>query len=91
MNKKDLIDALQQRVRGASKRQIEETLEAIGGVVTERLRVDNELNLPGIGKLTVKHKPQRQARNPRTGETVTVAASKAVRFAASSTLKAGIA
>lgn len=94
MNKKELITA----IVGASapsasvtKKQVEAILEGLATVAADQLKTAGELNLPDIGKLVAKDKPARIGRNPRTGESVEVPASKAVKFTVSSVLKKAIA
>ena len=50
----------------------------------------DEVRIHGFGAWTVKDRPARTARNPRTGDSVKVAARKVVRFAPSSTLSASL-
>lgn len=94
MNKKELVDAVQELTAPCAditKKQAEAVLESLGEIVTKQLTSAGELNLPGIGKLHVKKRAPRVARNPRTGEQVQVAATKAVKFTPSSTLKKAVA
>ncbi|MGK2911016.1 MAG: HU family DNA-binding protein [Sphingobium sp.] len=46
-----------------------------------------EISIPGFGKFSVKDRPERQGRNPATGEAMTIAASKKVSFSAAKGLK----
>lgn len=46
-----------------------------------------EISIPGFGKFAVKDRPERQGRNPATGEAMTIAASKKVSFTAAKGLK----
>lgn len=46
-----------------------------------------EVAIPGFGKFSVKDRPERQGRNPATGEAMTIAASKKVSFTAAKGLK----
>lgn len=48
---------------------------------------NEEVSIPGFGKFSVKDRPERQGRNPATGETMTIAASKKVSFVAAKGLK----
>ncbi|APX67902.1 DNA-binding protein HU (plasmid) [Sphingomonas sp. LK11] len=47
----------------------------------------DEVSIPGFGKFAVKDRPERQGRNPATGEAMTIAASKKVAFTAAKGLK----
>lgn len=46
-----------------------------------------DVSIPAFGKFSVKDRPERQGRNPATGETMTIAASKKVSFTAAKGLK----
>src|ERR671913_8227 len=73
MKIQDLADrvAAEHKVgKAEAKRIVTTVLDAI----TSAAREGQEVSLPGFGKFKVQHRPERQARNPRTGETVTVAA-----------------
>lgn len=86
MTKSELIDALSQEA-GSTKKQAGEFLDALEKVVGKELSSGGELTLPGIGKLSVAQKPERKGRNPATGESITIAARKAVQFKALKVLK----
>ena len=49
-----------------------------------------EVNFTGFGKFHVAHRKERQGVNPRTGERITIAASKVPRFSAGSALKKAV-
>jgi len=58
--------------------------------MADALGTGDEVRIHGFGAWTVKDRPARMARNPRTGDSVKVAARKVVRFAPSSTLSAAL-
>ena len=60
--------------------------DLISAIVTE-LKREGRFTLPGFGTFTVAKRKARTARNPRTGETIKVKASRTVRFKASPTLR----
>jgi DNA-binding protein HU-beta len=60
--------------------------DVISAIVTE-LKREGRFTVPGFGTFTVAKRKARTARNPRTGETIKVKASKTVRFKASPTLR----
>jgi integration host factor subunit beta len=70
LSKSDLISQIANRVDGLTKTQIENVLTAYCDVASEHLYDEVAVPIPGIGKLTLHHRPSRQARNPRTGEQV---------------------
>lgn len=86
MNKTELITAVAERL-GVTKKDTGAAIEAIVEVITESLANGDEVNIAGFGKFSVVERPEREGRNPQSGETITIAASKAPKFKASSTLK----
>ncbi len=73
-----------------SKKQATVVLEEVSRLITDDLIDNGEALIPGIGKLKVKERGERQGRNPRTGETLTIAARKVARFSASRHLKQAV-
>lgn len=70
LSKADLISHIADRVDGLSKSQVENVLSAYADVASEHLYDEVAVPIPGIGKLTLQHRPSRPARNPHTGEQV---------------------
>ena len=62
-------------------------VDAVVSAIAEALASGEEVSIAGFGKFTVRHRPARQGRNPRTGEPVAVAASKAPAFRAAAKLR----
>jgi DNA-binding protein HU-beta len=69
--------------KAAAKRVIDATLKAI----TDAAKKGEEVSLPGFGKFKVANRPAREGRNPATGATLTIAASKKVSFTPAKALK----
>lgn len=69
--------------KAAAKRVIDATLAAI----TAAAKKGEEVSLPGFGKFKVANRPAREGRNPATGATLTIAASKKVSFTPAKALK----
>jgi DNA-binding protein HU-beta len=69
--------------KAAAKRVIDATLKAI----TDAAVQGEEVSLPGFGKFKVAERPAREGRNPATGATLTIAASKKVSFTPAKALK----
>ncbi len=87
MNKSELIAALVEKAELSSKKDAEKVLNAFVDVVTESLTKGEKVQLIGFGTFDVKSRPARKARNPRTGEEIKIAASKAPAFKAGKALK----
>lgn len=91
MNKKDLVNEIHARA-GGTKAAIEGVLDALGNVAQHHLTQPGaELTLPGIGKLKARAQAARTARNPQTGEEVTVPARTAVKLTVAKELKDAVA
>lgn len=86
MNTSDLIDSVA-GITGSSKADAKKNVDAVISALTTSLAAGNEVSLNGFGKFKVNDRPEREGRNPATGEAITIAASKAVKFSASKTLK----
>lgn len=69
--------------KAAAKRVIDATLKAI----TDAAVKGEEVSLPGFGKFKVQDRPAREGRNPATGATLTIAASRKISFTPAKALK----
>ena len=86
MNKTQFIDAVAQKA-GMSKREAEAAVNAMTAVIADELKAGEKVQLIGFGTFEVKARAARSGRNPKTGETITIAASKAPTFSAGKALK----
>ena len=86
MNKSELIAALAGKAE-LSKKDAEKALNAFVDVVNETLAKGEKVQLIGFGTFEAKARPARTARNPRTGEEIKIAASKAPAFKPGKALK----
>jgi DNA-binding protein HU-beta len=86
MTKSHLIDSIA-TTTGQSKADTERTLEAILEAVAQALAAGERIDWRGFGVFTPKETKARTGRNPRTGEAVTIAASRKVSFRPSKELK----
>ena len=85
--KSDIVDHVVSSVEGLTKKQAGEALDAVFGYISEQLVGGDRVQVAGFGTFTVSERGERQGRNPRTGETMTIAASKNARFKAAKALK----
>lgn len=90
MNQSELIIKTAQ-ISGVTKKDVEAVLKTAGDVIGAALVEEGEAVLPGLGKLVTQQKDARDARNPKTGETIHVPAHKAVKFKVSKGLKDAVA
>ena len=86
MNKTEFIAAVAEKAE-ISKKDSEKALKAFVDVVTEQLKAGDKVQLVGFGTFEVSERAAREGRNPQTGETMTIAASKAPKFKAGKALK----
>jgi len=86
MNKGELVSAVAEKI-GLSKGQAGEAIDAALEAITDALRRGEEVKIVGFGTFGVAERAAGEARNPRTGEKVQVAASKSPKFRAGAGLK----
>jgi DNA-binding protein HU-beta len=93
MNKSDLVDALADAT-GMTKADAGRAVDALfspdGGIIAKTLKGDGRVQITGFGTFEAKHRKARTGRNPRTGETIRIAATKTPAFRAGKGLKDGI-
>ena len=86
MNKTELIAAVAEKAE-ISKKDAEKAVKAFTDVVSEELVNGGKIQLVGFGTFEVSERPAREGRNPRTGETMTIAATKTPKFKVGKALK----
>lgn len=86
MNKGELVGAIADKT-GLSKGDAGKALDAALESIQDALKGGDEVKIVGFGTFTVADRPAGEARNPRTGEKVQVAASKTPKFKAGAGLK----
>ena len=89
MNRVEIIAAMAEKAE-LSKKDAEKALKAFTEVVAEELAKGEKIQLVGFGTFEVSERAAREGRNPRSGETMTIAASKAPKFKAGKALKDAI-
>lgn len=86
MNKAEFINAVSEAA-GSNKSDATAHVEAMINVVTDALKNDNEVTLVGFGTFKAKKREARTGRNPRTGESIQIAASVVPSFKAGKAFK----
>ena len=89
MNRVELVAAMADKA-GLAKKDAEKALKAFTDVVAEELNKGEKIQLVGFGTFEVSERAAREGRNPRSGETMTIAACKAPKFKAGKALKDAI-
>ena len=89
MNKGELIEAVKAKLgTDASKAQAERAVEAVLEGIKEGIKKTSSVHLIGFGTFSVAKRAARKGINPKTGEKISIKASKNVKFKAGSALKA---
>ena len=86
MSKQELVEKMAEKA-GLTKADAARALDAFTASITEALKAGDKVSLVGFGTKKKKKRAAREGRNPRTGETVKIAARTAVAFKAGSKLK----
>ncbi len=86
MNKNDLIAAVADAA-GISKSDAGNAVDATFDAITDALSNEGEVSMVGFGSFKVANRAARTGRNPQTGATIQIAASKAPKFKAGKALK----
>lgn len=86
MNKTELIAAVAEKT-GLNKKDAEAAVKAFTDVVSDELVKGEKIQLVGFGTFEVSERAAREGRNPKTGETMKIEASKTPKFKAGKALK----
>jgi len=91
MNKAELIDTVQKAMgKDATKRSAEDAVNNVLDAIASGIKKTKKVQLIGFGTFSVKKRAARMGRNPKTGESMKIAASKSVGFKVSSSLKSAL-
>lgn len=86
MKKQDFIKAVAEQA-GVSQNVASDCFDAVVDTITECMKKDDKLTFVGFGTFSVKERAARNGRNPRTGESIKIAAAKIPSFKAGKALK----
>ena len=86
MTRTQLIAALSEKT-GSDKKTAGAALDALAEIVMKEVADGGAVTLPGLGKMVCRARPKREVRNPATGEKITKAADKVVKFTIAKALK----
>ena len=86
MNKNDLIASVASSA-GLSKSDATRAIESFLDAITNALKRDEKVSIVGFGNFSVSHRKATTGRNPRTGESIQIAASQKVKFLPAKSLK----
>jgi len=88
--KAELVNSIVDSVDGLNRRQAAEAFEAVFVAIVASLKAGESAKVPGFGSFTVSERAARKGRNPATGESISIRASKSVRFKAGKELKEAV-
>ena len=86
MNKTDLVNAVV-AANGGTKKDVEAAVDAVFGAIKDALAKGDKVQLIGFGTFEVRARAAKEGRNPKTGETIKIAAAKVPAFKAGKALK----
>ena len=89
MNKTQLVEAVVEK-SGLKKKDVEAAVNAVTEAIADALKAGDKVQLVGFGTFEVKERAAREGRNPKTGETIKIDASKRPVFSAGKALKDSI-
>ena len=89
MTKSEFVDRVADS-SGLSKKDATTAVDAVIRSIEDALKSGEDVTFTGFGKFHVAERGAREGRNPRTGETMTIAASRVPRFTAGSGLKKAV-
>ena len=89
MNKTELIAAVAENAE-LSKKDADKAVAAVFAAIEDALKAGDKVQLIGFGTFEVKERAEREGRNPSTGATIKIAASKVPSFKAGAALKKSV-
>lgn len=89
MNKPELVDTIA-RDAGLTKVDAQRALDSFTNAVQKQLKKGDDVSITGFGKFSVSKRAARTGRNPQTGESLKIKASKSPKFSAGATFKAAV-
>jgi nucleoid DNA-binding protein len=87
---KDELVAKVAEATGIKKVDLQKALDVMIHTIIETIKTGDKVNITGLGIFKIKDKKARLARNPKTGESIQVAAKRAPKFLASKNLKEAV-
>jgi DNA-binding protein HU-beta len=89
MNKTELIEIIANKAE-LTKKDAHKAIDAFIEAITSSLRDDEDVSLIGFGTFSITNRAERSGRNPKTGQPITISASKTPTFKAGKILKESI-
>ena len=89
MNKSELVEAIANG-SGVTKADANRVLDTFMTTVTDALKGGDQVVLPGFGSFSIGNRSARTGRNPQTGQTIQIKASRVAKFKAGKSLKEAV-
>ena len=89
MNKKELVSAMAAKT-DSSDAAADRAVNALVEIISDTLKKEGSVSLPGFGTFEVRERAARTGRNPKTGEELKIAASRVAAFKPGAELKAAV-
>ena len=89
MNKASIVESVHGKL-GGTKVQAEEVVDMMIDSIVSTLKGGGEVSIAGLGIFSTKTRAARQARNPRTGESISVPSMRVPKFRAAKALKEAV-
>ena len=89
MNTTELVDAVA-AANDLSKAKAKDVVTSVFASIVEAAKRGDDVAINGFGRFSLKERPAREGRNPRTGETLKIAASKSIAFKMSKPVAAAL-
>ena len=86
MNKNEFIDRVSE-MAGMNKAEAARAVDAVFDAITEALRKGDDVRIVGFGTFSAAKRAAREGRNPATGATIKIAASKKLTFTPAKAIK----
>lgn len=86
LNKQGIVDMVSEKI-GGTKTMAEQAVDTMLDAIVDTLKKGGEVSIAGLGIFSTKNRAARTARNPRTGESIQVAAMRVPKFRAAKGLK----
>ena len=87
MTKNEMIKSVASKIGGATQKDIAVVVDTLIETIVEAVAFGEKVAIAGFGSFDVSERAERQGRNPKTGEAMTIAASKAPKFKAAKAFK----
>lgn len=89
MNKGEFVEALADRL-DVSRAQADRALSTVLDIIAERMAAGEKVSFTGFGSFEVSERAARTGRNPQTGASINIAASRVPKFTPGATLKGAV-